>query len=122
MFMLAIVLVSVFWMTLLPEPPTNFAISLPELVADDTTVPELPECLLELPVSVNFLLVKSQAGFPQFREGVTEFMEINLRFDGTLLSELFDPEESIEGTEVKRAAQILTYPSTTGAQSSSGLC
>ena len=58
-----LVLVSVFCMTLLPEPTTNPAIDPLEFVMDDATVPELPKGFLQLPVSVNFLLVEPRAGF-----------------------------------------------------------
>ena len=53
------VLVSVFFMTLLSNPTTNPAINPPEFVTDDATVPELPKGFLQLPASVNFLLVES---------------------------------------------------------------
>ena len=52
------VLVSVFRMTLLPEPAAYLAIDFTELVTDDTTVPELPEGLLQPPVSAKFLFVE----------------------------------------------------------------
>jgi hypothetical protein len=58
MFELVFALVSTFWMTLLPEPVADLAISLPELVTDDATMMKLPEGPLQLPVSVNFLFVK----------------------------------------------------------------
>lgn len=83
--------VSVFWMTFLPEPTADLAISPPEPVADGTAMVKFPEGLLQLPVSVNPLFIKSQAGFPQFRKRVTKFMEVNFRFDRTLVSEIFDP-------------------------------
>ena len=93
MLVLVSVFVSMFFMTLLSEPTPDLAVRLAELMADGTTVPELPEGLLQLPISVNFLFVKSQTGFSQFKEGVTELIEINLRFDRTLLGEIFDSEE-----------------------------
>lgn len=84
-----------FRMALLPEPTAEFAINLPEFVTDDTTMLELPEGLLQLPVSTSLFFVKLQAGFLQFQEGVTEFVEINLWFDRTLLGETFDPEKKV---------------------------
>ena len=39
-------LVSVLFMTLLPKPPADFTISLPEFVKDGTAVPVLPQDLL----------------------------------------------------------------------------
>ena len=53
-----VMLVPMFFMAILPKPMTDFAISLAELTADGTTMPEPPEGLLQLPVSVNFLFVK----------------------------------------------------------------
>jgi len=58
MFVLVFVLVSVFRVTLLPEPAAEFAINLPELATDDTAMLELPEGLLQLPVSASLLFVK----------------------------------------------------------------
>jgi len=87
------VLVSMFFMAVLSEPTADLAIRLAEFMADSTTVPVLPEGLLQLPVSTNFLYVKPQTGFSQFQEGMTELIEINLGLDRTLLNEIFDPEE-----------------------------
>ena len=42
MFMLVCGLVSTFWMKLLPKLVADLAICLPELVADDEAMPELP--------------------------------------------------------------------------------
>lgn len=93
MLVFVFVLVSVFFMTLLSEPTTDLAVGFAELMADGATMPELPEGLLQLQVSMSFLFVKPYAGFSQFQERVTEFIEIDLRFDGALLSEIFNPVE-----------------------------
>jgi hypothetical protein len=87
------VLVSVFFMTLLSEPTADLAVSPPELAIDDTAILELPEGLLQSPVSVSFLFVKPQASLSQFRKGVAEFVEINLRFDRAFLGNTFDSKE-----------------------------
>jgi len=76
-FVLVIALVSVFRVALLPEQATDLAVNPPELVTDGTTMLELPEGLLQPPVSVDLLSVKPYTGFLQLREGVTEFAEIN---------------------------------------------
>lgn len=58
--MLVLVSVSMFFMTLLSEPTADLAIHLSEPMADGTMV---PEGLLQLPVSVNFLFIKPRTGF-----------------------------------------------------------
>ena len=92
-FMFVLVLVSMFFMTLLTEPTADLAIHLAELMANGTPVAELPESPLQLPVSAKFLSVEPQTGFLQSQEGATELIEINLRSDRTLLGKTFDPEE-----------------------------
>ena len=87
-----IVLVSVFFVALLSEQTTSLAITLPEFVPNGATMPELPEGLLQLPVSVGLLFVEPQAGFLQLRERVAKRAEVNLRSDGGLLGNIFDPE------------------------------
>jgi len=87
------VLVSMFFMALLSEPTADLAIRLAEFMANGTPVPIPPEGYLQLPVCANFLSVEPQTGFLQYQEGATELIEINLRFDRTLLGEIFDPEE-----------------------------
>lgn len=52
------VFVSMFSMTFLSEPTADLAISLAELMADGPVMPELPDGLPQLPISVNFLSVK----------------------------------------------------------------
>ena len=91
--MFVLVLVSMFFMTLLTEPTADLAIHLAELMANGTPVAELPESPLQLPVSAKFLSVEPQTGFLQSQEGATELIEINLRSDRTLLGKTFDPEE-----------------------------
>jgi hypothetical protein len=93
MLVLVSVPVSMFFMTLLSEPTADLAVHPAEPMVDGLAVPELPEGPPQPPVGVNFLLVKPQTGFSQFRDGVTELIEIKLRFDRTLLNEFFDPEE-----------------------------
>lgn len=87
------VLVSMFFMAVLSEPMADLAVRLAEFMADGTTVPVLPEGLLQLPMSAILLYVKPRTGFSQFQEGMTELIEINLGLDRTLLNEIFDPEE-----------------------------